>query len=148
MRVLLCCLSILVPFFMVSCNDTKSSESGNIQGSMQEKRLNSIKKEAGLNFPEGSKLIHFFEPERFVDPVWVAKVIIPASSYDSFKRVVLEKASDETVYNGALADSTSWWKPISVVMRKQYLADRHTFVNLVLSEEGVDVSVYIECAVF
>ena len=93
-------------------------------------------------------MIHFVEPESWIDPVWVAKVIIPASSYESFKEAVIRKPIDKTIYDGALADSTSWWRPTSVVLRKQYLADRHTFVNLVLSKESVDFAVYIECAVF
>ncbi len=149
MRELVRCFPILlVLFFMFSCNDTNSVESEDIQDSMQAKKLNRIKKEAGLDLPDDSKLIHFIEPERFVDPIWVAKVTIPASSYESFKEVVIRKHSDKTVYHGALADSISWWKPTSVVLRKQYLADRHTFVKLVLSKEGVDFAVYIECAVF
>lgn len=140
------CLAILL--LMVSCSDTISMESSDIQDSMQANKLNRIEKETGLDLPDESKLIYFFEPERVVDPVWVAKIIIPASSYESFKEVVLRKHTDKTIYHGALADSTIWWKPTSVVLRKQYLADRQTFVNLVLSKEGVEFAVYIECAVF
>ena len=149
MRCLLHWLSmLLLTLFMASCGDTNQVESENTREFMQRETLNRIRKETGLDLSDESKLIHFFEAERIVDPVWVAKVIIPASSYDDFREVVLRKPTEKTVYHGGLADSISWWKPTSVVLRKQYLADRHTFVIVVLSREGKDYSLYIECAVY
>lgn len=147
MRVLIRCFPVLL-VLMGSCSDTNSVESGDIQDSMQAKNLNRIEKETGLDFPDESKLIHFLEPDIVVDPVWVAKVIIPASSFEGFKEVVLRKPTDNSGYSGALADSITWWKPKTVIMKKQYLADRHTLVDIVLSKEGDDFAVYIECAVF
>lgn len=139
---------LLVLFLMVSCSDTNSMESADIPDSMRPKILAKIVKETGLNLPVESKLIHFLEPDRFIDPIWVAKVQIPVSSYEDFKEVVIKKPTEKMGYKGALADSTSWWKPTNIVLRNQYLADRNTFVVLVLSKEGDDFFVYIECAVF
>jgi hypothetical protein len=115
---------------------------------MQSRELNRIASETGLAFPRESKLLHFSAPERLVDPVWVAKIVIPRASYEAFKKALLGKTADNTVYHGALGDSTDWWKPTHVVLTKKYLADRQTFVNVVVSEETEGFAVFIECAVF
>ena len=135
-------------FLMASCRDANLVGSGNTQDSMRSEKLNRIESETGLVLPAKSKLIHFLEPERFVDPVWVAKIVMSKSSYQGFKEAVLEKVTDRTIYDGVLANSTSWWKPTHVVLTKQYLANRQTFVVVVVSKEGEEFAVYIECAVF
>ena len=104
--------------------------------------------ETGLAFPSDAKVVQFLEPDRFIDPVWVAKVTFPGSSYEGFKASLLGKAADSTVYHGALADKTSWWKPADVVLTRQYLFDQQTFVNVVVAQDGDEFEVYVECAVF
>ncbi len=147
MRNLTCCFLILGLLFIISCRDANSVVAEKTQDSMQSNELNRMGSETGLFFPVESKVIHFSAPERFVDPVWVAKVLMPASSYEVFQEAVLGKTTDNTVYHGALADSTSWWKPTDVVLKKQYLADRQTFVNVVVSKDAEEFAVYIECVV-
>lgn len=113
------------------------------------RQISRIESETGLTLPANSRLDHFFEREVFVDPIWVAKVLIPESSYENFKQALLTKPTDKTDYTGALADSTSWWKPINVILKKQYWADSHHFlVNVVVSKEDGGFAVYIECACF
>jgi hypothetical protein len=134
--------------FMTSYRDDNLISAGEPEKNMSSQKLNKIGHETGLPFPSESKIIYFSEPDRFVDPVWVAKVIIPTSWYGNFKTALFEKTADNTVYHGALAGSTIWWKPMDVVLSKQYLADRQTFVNVVVSKEDGEFAVYIECAVF
>lgn len=107
-----------------------------------------LQQEIGLSFPTDSRVLEFHMPERVVDPVWVAKVAVPRSSWAEFKTVILAKTSEDAVYHGALSDSVAWWKPTNIVLTKQYLADRHTFVCVVLSEEDEGCMAFIECAVF
>jgi hypothetical protein len=123
-------------------------ESGDIPDSMREELLKRIVKETELNLPHESELIHFFEPDRIVDPVWVAKVKIPASSYEILKEEVLRKRADNAILHGALADSTSWWNPTDVILKKQYLTNSENFVNFILSKEGEDYFIYIEHVIF
>lgn len=133
---------LLVVFCTISCRDRNEEQSVDTQ-------MSKIESETGLSFPANYRLDHFLEPDYFIDPVWVAKVVIPVSSYESFKETLLEKPTDNTVLSGAaLADSTSWWKPANVVLTKQYLADQHTIVEVVVSKEDEEYAVYIECAVF
>lgn len=130
---------LLVLVCAISCRD--EMQSLNTQ-------MSRIESETGLTFPANYKLVHFFERDVFIDPVWVAKVIIPASSFERFRQALITKQADNTTYHGALSNSTSWWKPTNVVLTKQYLANRQTFVNVVVSKEGEEFAVYIECAVF
>ena len=78
----------------------------------------------------------------------MAKVVVPASSYESFRQALFTKPASKMTYRGALADSTSWWKPSNVVLTKQYLVRSQTFVEVVVSKEDEECAVYIECAVF
>jgi len=111
--------------------------------------MSKIQSEIGLTFPDRSRVEHFFEADVVIDPAWVAKVMIPATSYESFAQVLLAKPTDVGTLSNAMADSTDWWKPENVVLTKQYLEGSQTFVRVVVSKEDVeDVSVYIECVVF
>ena len=147
MRLLVRVVLLLVLVCTISCRD-RDEQSVDTQKSMQSEKMSRIESETGLTFSDNCRLVHFLQPEVFVDPVWVAKVVIPALSYESFRQALLKKPADETIYDGALADSTSWWKPTNIVLTKQYLANRQTFVNVVVSKEGEEFVVYIECAVF
>ena len=141
MRLLVRIVFIFILVCTISCQDRNEEQSVN-------KQMGKITSETGLTFPTNSRLDHFLEADVLVDPVWVAKVVVPASSYASFTQAMLTKPEDKTVYQGALADSTSWWRPTNIVLTKQYLADRHTFVKIVVSKEDEEFAVYIECAVF
>lgn len=132
---------LLVLAFTISCRDYKKAQS-------VEEQMNKIERETGLTFPEKSRLDQFFDPDYFIDPQWVAKIIVPASSYESLRLNLLTKPDDNTVSSGGLVDSTSWWKPQNVVLTKQYLADRQTLVKVVVSKENEEYEVYIECVVF
>lgn len=110
--------------------------------------LERIEQETGLDLPGGTKLIRSFEQATVFDPIWVAKVQIPVASYEAVKGEVQNKPTDNTKINGALADSTDWWNPTGVAERKQYLADDHTLVVLVLANEENEFYIYIECIIF
>jgi len=138
--------SVVVLFFnLIDGGKTREEALKEVQRS---EIIDRIKSETGLDFTPKSNLIHFYEPDRLIDPVWVAKVVIPASSYDGFKEAVLGKTSDNTTYHGAIADSTSWWKPTHVVLTKIFLTDDEVLVSVVMSKEGDEFAVYVECAVF
>lgn len=141
MRISMKVLFLIVLSFSVSCRDRDKSWSA-------DKQMPRIESDIGLTFPEASVLDHFYEADRIVDPVWVAKVTIPAASYDGFKNTVAAKPTDNTSYEGGLANWTEWWKPENVVLTKQYLANSHTLVQIVISQEEKGYAVYIECAVF
>lgn len=141
MRSILCIFLILAIVLINSCMESNEEQS-------LDAKIKKIESETGLAFPANSAIIHFSEPDVLVDPVWVAKVIIPTKSYESLKEAVIAKTDDKTIYSGALADSTDWWKPKNVILTKQYLANQNTFVNIIVSKEGGDFAVYIECAVF
>jgi len=110
--------------------------------------IDRIRSDTGLIVPDGSILEHFGEPERLIDPIWVAKVIVPISSYESFKQDILSRTDDHTILSGSLADTTSWWNPSNIVLTKQYLHGSQTFVRVVVSKENEEIAAYIECVVF
>jgi len=57
-----------------SCRDDDGERSVSLS-------IDRIRSDTGLIVPDGSILEHFGEPERLIDPIWVAKVIVPISSY-------------------------------------------------------------------
>lgn len=150
MRLLAGFALLLSVVFVASCRERSVAQSGVVQKSMhsETEKLSRVQSEAGLVFPTNATLVQFAQPDVAVDPVWVAKVVIPPSSYEPFAQVLVRKPADNTVYDGALANSTSWWTPTNVVMTKKYLANSQTFVNVVVSKESDGFAVYIECAVF
>jgi hypothetical protein len=141
MSVLIRLVFLLVLACTISCRDHNAQQS-------VKKQISRIENEIGLTFPANSRLDQFFEREVFVDPVWMAKVFIPASSYEGFKKALITKPDDNATVQGALADSTSWWKPSNIVFKKQYLQGSQTLVNVIVSKEGEEFALYIECAVF
>lgn len=141
-------MSLVMRFVMIfvfvctlSCRDRTKDPSVAAQ-------MDKVCEETGLIFSDDSILKYFFEPDRFVDPVWVAKVAVPISFCESFKSSLLSKPDDNTLYQGALSDSIDWWKPSNIILTKQYLADSQTFVKVVVSMENEEMMVYIECATF
>lgn len=137
-------LRFILLFFLIcpiACRHSKEPLSA-------QEQMSKIESEIGLTFPPDSIVEHFYELEVFVDPVWVAKVFVPVSAYESLKPNLLAKSTDDSTYINALADSTSWWQPVNVVLTKQYWTNSHTFVRVVVSEEDGKIAIYIECAVF
>lgn len=147
MRILFGFVALAILSF-ASCQDPSEVSEKRGEKPVRVGEMTKIASETGLIVPIESRLIHFFEPERIVDPVWIAKIMIPASSYGEFEESLLEKTPDNTTYMGALANSAMWWKPDNVVVKKQYLFDRQTLVIVVVSREGGEFAVYVECAVF
>jgi len=137
---------IFIVLSMSSCSDRDVAHC--LEKPLQSKELSKIATEIELTFPVGSKVVNYAEPDVFVDPVWVGKVIIPTASYDGFQQAILKKEDDSTMYDGALANSTSWWKPINIVLQRQYIVNSNSFVKIVVSREGEEFVVYIECAMF
>lgn len=148
MRLLGCFAVLLSMFLVVSCRERSAVQSGDDRKTIQPEMLSRVETEIGLVFPTNSTLAQFSRSDVAVDPVWVAKVVIPLSSYENFAQALSRKPADNTVYDGALANSTSWWTPTNVVVTKQYLANNQTFVNVVVSKEVDLFAVYIECALF
>lgn len=139
---------LMVVMLAVSCRERSIAKPGDIQKSMQSEKLTWVGSETGLVFPTNAALVQFSQPDMAVDSVWVAKVVIPSASYESFAQALARKPADKTTYDGALANSTIWWTPTNVVMTKKYLANSQTFVNVVISKEFDVIAVYIECVVF
>ena len=79
-------MRFLIPFILFcivfcdsSCRD--NNHSNGLQKSMSIGKLKKIEKETGLTFSKNSRLVNFVQPDVAVDPVWVAQVVMPASSY-------------------------------------------------------------------
>jgi hypothetical protein len=137
-------LALLLPVLLASC---RSTEPNDLRPPTQERNLGRIEKETHLDLPDGSKVVQFFEADRVVDPIWVAKITIPESSSEMFREAVARR-KDDSAPHGGLAKPTVWWKPQNVVLTKYYLADSQTLVSIVIAKEGDGTSVYVECAVF
>lgn len=141
-------ISTLLFLYITSCGDATPVNSRNTEVSIETTNLHRIIQEIGLNLSNESRVIHFYEPERIIDPVWVAKVIIPDASFETIKDAVEGKRADNSTYSGAIADSTIWWDPTSIIFEKQYLTDDEKFVHFIASRENDGIALYIECAVF
>lgn len=101
-----------------------------------------------VDLPRGSKIINFFEPDRLVDPVWLAKIEFPAFSFDEFKVVLEQKKDDGTTYKSPFRSSAVFWTPTNIVFGKKFLADDETFVEIIISRTNSLCYAYIECVVF
>ena len=150
MRILTCCLPVLGLLLVASCGGwgDNSPPTGEIQDSMQSKTLNRIGSEAGLVMPVGSEVTHFSEPPVLFDPMWVARIVVPASSYEGFRESLLGKAPKNGLMQGRLSESTRWRKPTHVMLTRQYQINGHPIVYVVVSKEGEEVAVYIEYTYF
>ena len=144
MRILSAFILVCFALITTSCYDAKPLASG----SMLAGKLKQIEAGTGLVFPASSRVIQFSEASVVFDPAWIAKIVIPDSSYAQFKETVLRKPRLNATESGGLEDSTSWWKPVPSDVTKQYLADTHTFVKVVFSKENGDWVVYVSCATF
>lgn len=111
--------------------------------------LGKVESETGLPFPPEAILVRFSSLRSFLDPIWAAKVVIPAASYDDFRQALAQKPPDD---DDSLVEKAgrwaSWWKPTDVVMTKQYLINSQVIVVVVVSKEGDDYAIYIERIVF
>ncbi len=141
MSLLIRFIFLLVLVCTISCRDRNEEQS-------MDSQMNRIENETRLSFPTNSRLDHFVEFKAFVDPEWVAKVIVPASSYENLREILLAKSPDNTDDIDAIVDSISWWKPANVVLTKQYLDSGNTIVKVVVSKDDEEYAVYIECVVF
>ena len=101
-----------------------------------------------VDLPRGSKIDNFLEPDRLVDPVWLAKIEFPACSFDEFKAALELKKYDGTTYNSPFRSSANFWAPTNIVFGKKYLADDETFVEIVIARTNSLCHAYIECVVF
>jgi len=133
--------SIVLLGCVASCNCNSKSGTQTPEGTLRR-----IAVDTGLAVPSDAQLVHFSEPARIVDPLWVAKLVVPPSSYSQFEESLLSKSADQTRYSG-LAETTVWWKPENAVLKKQFLADSHTFVVVEVAKEGDMYAIYVECQV-
>jgi hypothetical protein len=129
---------------LTACHGEKSLTSP----SMQTEKLKQIESGTGLVLPPLSRVIEFSEPPVVFDPVWIAKIVIPESSYAQFKVAVLREPILNATVGSGLEGSTSWWKPVNADFTKQYLASSHTFVKIVSSREATGWAIYVSYAYF
>jgi hypothetical protein len=109
--------------------------------------LSIIEEEAQLILPAGAELIHFEEPVVFIDPIWVAKVTVPAESIESLRQSLTQKGKE--VSRAALsyvAESVDWWKPADVLLTVEYMGSG--LITVFVSREGDGYALYIERVVF
>ena len=83
-----------------------------------------------------------------MDPVWVAKVDLPAAEEGSLRSVIETKKADQTPVHHPLSESMAWWKPQHEILRRQFWPNEQTLVRVILSQEHGHLSAYLECAVF
>lgn len=128
---------------IISCRDSNDPQTVSEQ-------LRKIEDESGLTLPADSRVDHFkASGYNSIEPWWIAKVVIPAESYESFKETLLAKPTDNTTISGnRISDSTDWWKPVNVIITKLYWANSYTLVEITVSrDDDKEVSVYIDCIV-
>ena len=133
-------LLILVIFCTISCRDWNEPQSA----------ISKIEKEIALTLPANSRVDHFkASGYQSIEPWWIAKVVLPAESYESFSETLLAKPTENSTIGGnRISDSTDWWKPVNVILTKLYWADSHTLVEVTVSkDDDKEVSVYIDCIV-
>ena len=147
MRLLAILFAILAAVLGVSCHERSITQPGAVQNHSQSEKLSRIQNETGLVFPTNAVLVQFSQPDVAVDPVWVAKVVIPSATYEPFAHILARKPADSTIYDGALADSTSWWLPTNAVMTKNFCPiAKHSL--MLLYQKMPSVYYINECAMF
>jgi hypothetical protein len=104
--------------------------------------------EAALPLPAGARVVQFYAPDSFVDPIWAARIEIPIAALETIKATIAAKTADSTHVSDRFANTVSWWQPEETLLTKQYLANRQTLVNVVLSMEHRGPVAYVECMIF
>lgn len=107
-----------------------------------------IAHDTGLVFQPGSRVLKFYEPDGIVDPTWVAKVLVPVSSFEEIGKMASSYPEVTSRVTGALSDSTEWWSPVHPEMSKRYEVREQVYVRVILAREGREHVVYIDYAVF
>ena len=133
-----------IAFFL----NVKFLDKGSAKVNVESFQLTKIIQESGLNLPNGTKVVHFDEPARFIDPVWIAKVIIPKGSFEIIKAVVEEKRRDSSADSDSLTNLTDWWQPNKIIFEKEYLTDEQRYIHFIASNDNDGIALYMECVVF
>ncbi len=108
------------------------------------KTLQMIQADTGIALPAGARGLNFhYEPP--IDPAYVARIEIPASSKDDVIRMLSAIELNEVHVSESLGTKVRWWIPRDV----KRLVDRQAFVrsnylHVVLTEEGGALILYIE----
>ena len=112
--------------------------------------LSRIESESNINFPNESRVINFHKKPP-IDPIVIAKISIPKSSFEKMKEEISSKPDKKITRDGALlADSENvinWWKLDNIVVSRQYYYEGDFIVTVILTEENDEYFIYIECAV-
>lgn len=133
---------LLVLICTIACRDSNEPQPVN-------SILSKVENEIGLTFPADSRVDQFVQYRSFIDPAWMAKVDIPVTSYESFSETLLTKPTDHGTIRNDRTDSTDWWKPVNILLTKQYLEGSQSLVRIVMSKDSDNkVSVYVHYMIF
>jgi hypothetical protein len=105
-----------------------------------------IRTEAGLAFPCAGRVTHFVETPP-IDPIWVARVELPMSCAKALEAVVAAKKVDPGTVDGALWETTPWWKPGRLISQKRFhfsQPEGSASVFVLLAEENGQLVAYLE----
>lgn len=105
-----------------------------------------IESDLGLGQLRIETVLHFFDPQRFIDPAWVAKVILESGSEQAFLE---ELASlDEKRNSGGGAETqVAWWAPENERGRASFTRD-NVLIKVVIAEEDDQPVAYMAWSIF
>lgn len=119
-----------------------------VERSNEKSLVDKIEADLALKLPP-NKIIKFEDNGSIIDPSWVAHIVISREFLDNLKNEIDKKQDDNTDLFGAFSERVSWWRPQSIIISKQYLADRSTLINIILSEnDEKSFSMFVECDIF
>ena len=134
-----------------------------------EEKLKKIAYETGLDFPTNSIVVHFHETRTFLDPAWVAKIIVPNTSTNTLVESIKEKhlmkriSYDESPPPGSTnwfrtakaspSEYVDWWTFENTLFEQYYWEyskeGGRSFVHIIFSNEKEDsTAVFIDLAIF
>lgn len=142
LRVASCIVLIYVAFYLlVDC------ALGRMTSGPAVVNLQLVNADIQVQFPQSSHITHTYIPDRFIDPIWYARIEVPVQS----AQAVLAQLRAKPIAQYTRVDDphvyVAWWTPADVTETFVYDTSTLDFVYIVVTQEAGVVVFYIEHAV-
>ncbi len=107
--------------------------------------LKMVEQRTGLTLPAGSRGLNMFYQGSYVDPSFIAKIEIPASSQESLAKKIALIPNKDGYLSGSLTTKVDWWNPFEgIILTEGQVSLQMDYVHIVLCEEKGRWLLYVE----
>ena len=131
--------------FVAGCGQGRNGDYHLDEKSFGADSLKMISQRIGIALPPASKGLHLYYQGAQIDPSFVAKIEIPASSSDAMLDDLKKLVNRAGGVSGSLTSKVSWWSPVASTIRVQrQLTVDGNYVRVLLCEEPDRWALYVE----